>query len=295
MASNFPKLPGYVPTHDPTIVDHKKVSHIKLEKLRNAKNLPVPLHALPRQVERIFLADKTEMSKSFSHQHYPNHQGATIDELFEPTFVKLDKQVLRFYGYFKESVVESRLENYRIRKLIIYYFLEDRSILIVEPKQVNSGTPQGAFLNRQMVLKQDGSKMPFEPSDFKVGLDIGICGRAIRVYDCDQYTREFFGNLGQAQADAQGCPDDAFVDRQKPVPPQKDKELLEFLEKKLGGGRVPSQKQFLDHDRKVLRFFTTSGDLQFEWHYFLADDTVEIREVHFPNDGRDSFSVYLRR
>jgi len=81
--------------------------------------------------------------------------------LFEPTFVKLDKQVLRFYGYFKESVVESKLENYRIRKLIIYYFLEDRSILMVEPKMVNSGTMQGAFLNRQMVLKQDGSDMPF--------------------------------------------------------------------------------------------------------------------------------------
>ena len=31
MASNFPKLPGYVPTHDPTQVDHKKISHIKLE------------------------------------------------------------------------------------------------------------------------------------------------------------------------------------------------------------------------------------------------------------------------
>lgn len=79
------------------------------------------------------------------------------------------------------------------------------------------------------------------------------------------------------------------------MPPKKDKELLEFLEKKLGGGRVPSQKQFLDNDRKVLRFFTKSGALPFVWHYFLADDTVEIREVHFPNDGRDSFSVYLRR
>ena len=45
----------------------------------------------------------------------------------------------------------------------------------------------------------------------------------------------------------------------------------------------------------MLRFFVTSEDLQFVWHYFLADDTVEIREVHFPNDGRDSFSVYLRR
>ena len=35
-ASNFPKLPGYVPTHDPTNVDHKKISHKKLEQLRNA-------------------------------------------------------------------------------------------------------------------------------------------------------------------------------------------------------------------------------------------------------------------
>jgi len=34
--------------------------------------------------------------------------------------------------------------------------------------------------------------MPFEPLDFRVGCDIGICGRSIRVYDCDQYTREFF-------------------------------------------------------------------------------------------------------
>jgi hypothetical protein len=146
-----------------------------------------------------------------------------------------------------------------------------------------------------MVLKQDGNQMPFEPTDFRVGLDIGLCGRAIRVYDADGYTRGFFQNLGQEQAEAQGCPEDNFTVSQKPVPPKKDPELLEFLEKKLGGGRVKSQKQFLDNDRQVLRFYTQSGDLQFEWHYFLADDTVEIREVHFKNDGRDSFSVYLRR
>lgn len=51
----------------------------------------------------------------------------------------------------------------------------------------------------------------------------------------------------------------------------------------------------MDFDRKVLRFFVKSGDLPFVFHYFLADDTVEIREVHFANDGRDSFAVYLRR
>lgn len=51
----------------------------------------------------------------------------------------------------------------------------------------------------------------------------------------------------------------------------------------------------MDNDRKVLRFFVKSGELPFVFHYFLADDTVEIREVHYANDGRDSFAVYLRR
>lgn len=50
-----------------------------------------------------------------------------------------------------------------------------------------------------MVIKQDGSSMPFEPTDFRVGLDIGICGRSIRVYDADLYTREYFDNIGQSQ------------------------------------------------------------------------------------------------
>ena len=54
-------------------------------------------------------------------------------------------QVLKFFAYTKESVVESRLENYRIRKVHIFYYLVDKSIMIVEPKQVDSGVPQGAF------------------------------------------------------------------------------------------------------------------------------------------------------
>jgi hypothetical protein len=150
MTTNFPKLPGYVPTHDPTKVDHKKVSHMKLEQIRNVRNEFVPLHALPRPVDRHFLPDKRESDKSMSHTQYPNHcnDGQDLIEMFEPVSAKLDKHVLRFYGFFKEAVVESRIENFRIRKLIIYYFLEDRSIMITEPKMVNSGTLQGAFLKR---------------------------------------------------------------------------------------------------------------------------------------------------
>lgn len=64
--------------------------------------------------------------------------------------------------------------------------------MISEPKETNSGTPQGVFLKRQMVLKQDGSGLPLSAFDFRVGLDVGIFGRCIRIYDADQYTREFF-------------------------------------------------------------------------------------------------------
>ena len=52
--------------------------------------------------------------------------------------------------------------------------------------------------------------------------------------------------------------------------------MKEFLEKKLGGGRVASQKQFLDNDRKVLRFYTKHEHTPYIINYYLADDTVEI-------------------
>ena len=62
-------------------------------------------------------------------------------------------------------------------------------------------------------------------------------------------------------------------------------------------------KQFLQMDRKVLRFYavwddrqTTFGELRpFVIQYYLVDDTLEVREVHGPNDGRDPFPVLIRR
>lgn len=62
--------------------------------------------------------------------------------------------------------------------------------MLTEPKQVNSGVPQGAFLKRQVVLKADGC--PFMPDDFQIGADSEIYGRCIRVFDCDEYTRAFY-------------------------------------------------------------------------------------------------------
>lgn len=101
--------------------------------------------------------------------------------------------------------------------------------------------------------------------------------------------------MREPQADAHSVPTDAFKQSQVKVARPRDNEMKEFMEKALGGGKVASQKQFLDNDRKVLRFFCESEGLPFVAHYYLADDTIEIREVHHPNDGRDSFALLLRR
>ena len=56
-------------------------------------------------------------------------------------------------------------------------------------------------------------------------------------------------------------------------------------------------------DRKVLRFYvvwddrqSTYGELRpFIIQYYLVDDTLEVREVHKPNDGRDPFPIMIKR
>jgi hypothetical protein len=62
-------------------------------------------------------------------------------------------------------------------------------------------------------------------------------------------------------------------------------------------------KQFLENDRKVLRFYcvwddrtSVFGDLRhMVVHYYLSDDTIEIRESIPANSGRESNTLFLRR
>ena len=175
------------------------------------------------------------------------------------------------------------------------YFLEDHTLMISEPREENSGVPQGKFLKRRQILREDGSGLALLPTDFRVGTDVSILGRQIRICDCDKYTREFFEFQGKPQPQAEAIPLDSFAQALIKKPVFRDSEMKEFMEKSLGGGRVPSEKQFLDNDRKVLRFFTRYDEVPFIIHYYLADDTCEIREVHHPNDGRDNFALLLKR
>ena len=71
----------------------------------------------------------------------------------------------------------------------------------------------------------------------------------------------------------------------------------------MGGGHPnDGLKQYLDNDRKVLSFKVLWHDKTLEggykyytFNYFLADSTVEVKEIRYQNSGIDPFPLLLKK
>lgn len=210
---------------------------------------------------------------------------------FIPAHVAFDKKVLMLNAYFKQTVHESPAEHYRVRDVKIYYYLEDDSMSVVEPVVQNSGIPQGLLIKRQRLPKNDLGDF-WHWKDLNVGMNITMYGKVFHTYDCDKFTADYLQSEG---IDLKGCeskvPDPYSLTRHFPQYAYTTPSTYDKL------------RQFLEMDRKVLRFYCVWDDRDnlfgeinpYIIHYFLADDTVEIREVHEPNDGRDPFPVLVCR
>mgnify|MGYP002634685802 FL=1 len=68
-----------------------------------------------------------------------------------PAWVTLNSKVLRFHGYCEEDVHDSQLETRRVRRIELFYYIEDDSVQVSEPRQANSGMPQGLVVKRHRV------------------------------------------------------------------------------------------------------------------------------------------------
>merc|ERR1719487_3218201 len=140
-----------------------------------------------------------------------------------------------------------------------------------------------------------------------VGGQLSIYGRTIRIVDADAYTREYFSKNGIEMDPPEQVEGDAFGNTHSrevgyPGIPRTHERL--YREVLMGGGHINADmQQFLEWDRKVCRFFAVQDDLSmptferrpFVILYFLADDTVEIREQYPLNCGRDTFPIFFRR
>jgi len=228
-----------------------------------------------------------------------------------PAWLKHDKQVLRFYGFFQESVIERPDENSRYRHVAFMYYMEDGTMQISETKVENSGIPQGIFLKRHRVPQPGGAGF-VGPDDFRCGGTVEIYGRTYQVTGCDRFTRWFYEENGIDVGEDEPLPEDRWQKSYKfnkvaekgglPMTAQAmdAKNLTKFVT-----GQPPVDlkvKQFLDNDRKVLRFKAFWDDTTaygartyFVIHYFLADNTMEINEAHSRNSGRDHYPVFAKR
>jgi len=231
-------------------------------------------------------------------------------QILMPQWLKFDKNVLKFTGYFVEHVTESAYENYRIRACNILYYLEDDAIHVVELKSENSGMVQGDLIKRQRIQYQDLqdplTKKDISWKDLNLQKNVLICGKNFRLCSCDKFTQNFYQKNGIALNPPEKIPEYDFGQKYSMINFNEVKknimDLKEFTEVGLGGGH-PNKglTQFLENDRKVLRFDIVwyspyeKEEKKYKLHYYLADGQIEVCEIKVSNSGKDPFPRLLRK
>lgn len=224
-------------------------------------------------------------------------------------------QTLQFDCHTNEQVHVGIDEDYRVRRCNLFYHLADDTLEVNEIKTENSGLPQGALIKRHQVQRSDGSGL-VGVEDLQVGGSVSLYGRDFYITDCNPTTRAYLESRGIDAAPAAPAPADPystlradFMSRETGADPsiprnQRKSEIKTFMEATLGNTIDTSGRAgFMEHGTQVLRFDAVYpnkelGEMvytRFTVHYFLADGTVEVCEVHTPNDGRDPFTLLVKR
>ena len=227
-----------------------------------------------------------------------------------PKWVKHDREVLRFYLFFKESVPESAFETERVRKCELFYFLADDTCKLTEPKVANSGIAGGDMLKRAVFMKADG-KTPYAPIDFMIGSHIILSGKNFRVVDADIRTRKFFKKMFNINMPSkENIPDDVFAKDQKERGALSATLSRRITNEALLGGRpglwgykmIKHQTEIPHNQIKELRFKAIwddssrmyGGRKEYSLVYYLLDDEIEIRNKK-ATAGGDPFPLLVKK
>ncbi|KAF7653715.1 hypothetical protein LDENG_00079090 [Lucifuga dentata] len=255
-----------------------------------ARRPSVGIGQAPLASEQLTHQEATELAIETPELIYGPARRSKFPE-FIPAYVAFDNKVLRFFAYFKQSVLYSPDEDCRVRPVIIYYYLVDDSMCLFEPKMKNSGIPQGKRIKRQRLPKNDHGEH-YHWKDLNLAMDLEVFGVMYRIIACDAFTEGFMESEGIILNDPEPMPVDLYTARRQI-----------FLPTFQTPSDFDSLRQFLTLDRQVLRFYAMWDDADSLYGetnpvtimYYLVDDTVEVREVHEPNSGRDPFPILMRR
>lgn len=283
---------------------------------------PKPVSSLSRSLGRSATASSLLSSATPTRSFVSSRtigSGMMKSKSSSAKWVNKANQVLAFNAYFKEAVHERAGENFRVRKCVIYFYMEDETIQIIEHKAENSGIPQGNFVKRHQVPKAGSSGEMYTLDDLQLGACIHIYGRQFFIVDCNKSTREYLQKERSPEMlQASGYPDDPYESQRSEfmlretgadftvARNMRKSDMKKFMEATLGNTvNNRGLEGFLKYNggRDVLRFdcvwddrSAMFGDLQkYTLHYFLSDSTIEILERPRPNSGRDPFPKLLKR
>ena len=296
-AGDLPKIPGWNRTTNQQVAKalnqslyYRKAGGVTIPTIGNVTG--------PKQTPGVQLEQKIGDPTFERFARSSQNIGSRMDKLETEIIISVN-------AYYREAISESQLETERVRLVKIVWYEKDNTFSISEPKQVNSGLPQGSFLSRQVLRREDGSTR--DSSDLRIGTMITIFGKTFFIYSCDGFTRNWYEENGNPQPDDLAAPE--VLDRidyksqewaGKVMFPAKT-----FMEASLGKHMHDSEgmAKFLKYDQDSLRFAlawdntkTLFGDyLTFTMNYFLADDTVTITQSKVANSGMGFFPRLLNR
>ena len=131
----------------------------------------------------------------------------------KPSWLAYDGVKLQWRGYFEDLETTKRTGLPRVRKCFITYHLEDGTVDVREPREVNSGIVQGPLLHRMPCDNANGERMSFR--DIRVGEPVAIFSRTYNVLGCDEFTRAFLAKEG-----VHVPPEIPFPHERDPEPPK---------------------------------------------------------------------------
>ena len=219
------------------------------------------------------------------------------------SFIKNDRHVLAFNILWEDTTYDGGDKFY-----VLNFFLSDQSVEVKEINEANNGKiPFAMLLKRKKLAKQPllthypgmslRTEEYYQPADLSIGSRVHIFGRECLIYDCDDFTREWFKEVLSLPMNPialkKGRPNILY----QPVPPYNG---YGTAEDSLGSvyslqpkpPKIDMKKMF-KQDMHVLRFesklISTEPDdeaRRFIVSFYCGDDTIQVYEVCDKNSGR---------
>ncbi|XP_042233318.1 EF-hand domain-containing protein 1-like [Homarus americanus] len=183
--ADLPLIPGF------TFSDPTKLQRPIRQSLGWKKGAPL---VAPTPTPLLSEEDLRDLTRKERQLQFSTRRRSKTPPKFLPDWAVLDKKVLRFRGYFTEHVEGGAAQVYRIRPVVICYYLVDDALYVTEPRTPNSGLDQGRLLSRQRVPHPDGGFWHW--THLNLGMTLSLYGRHFVICDCDPFTKEYLLSEG---------------------------------------------------------------------------------------------------